>query len=141
MEFFPSSEGKNTLWIRTTIVSLLLLPSACQGVLLSILLFLPCLSCLLVNKSLLNFKRKKATLPSCLKPQSGSQPLTVKACLCSDLQSSIHACSHCSCHIVSSSCSSNPPNDFLIFFLFIVVLGEGTLWHLQRFLQCINYVH
>jgi hypothetical protein len=26
------------------------------------------------------------------------------------------------------------------FFLFIVVLCGGTLWHLQRFLQCINYV-
>jgi hypothetical protein len=25
------------------------------------------------------------------------------------------------------------------FFSFIVVLGGGTLWHLQRFLQCIKY--
>jgi hypothetical protein len=28
----------------------------------------------------------------------------------------------------------------LFFSSFIVVLGGGTLWHLQRFLQCIKYV-
>jgi hypothetical protein len=27
-----------------------------------------------------------------------------------------------------------------LFFFFIVVLGGGTLWHLQRFLQCIKYI-
>jgi uncharacterized membrane protein YedE/YeeE len=28
---------------------------------------------------------------------------------------------------------------FLVFFFLIVVLGRRTLWHLQRFLQCIKY--
>jgi hypothetical protein len=27
----------------------------------------------------------------------------------------------------------------LFFFTFFVVLGRGTLWHLQSFLQCIKY--
>jgi hypothetical protein len=35
--------------------------------------------------------------------------------------------------------------DFFLFFFififpFIVVLGGGTLWHLQKFLQCTNYI-
>jgi hypothetical protein len=29
---------------------------------------------------------------------------------------------------------------FKLIFSFIVVVGEGTLWHLQRFLQCIKYI-
>jgi hypothetical protein len=30
--------------------------------------------------------------------------------------------------------------NYLFFLLFIIVLGEGALWHLQKFLQCIKYV-
>jgi hypothetical protein len=26
------------------------------------------------------------------------------------------------------------------FFIFIIVLGMGTLWHLQKFLQCVKYI-
>jgi hypothetical protein len=33
-----------------------------------------------------------------------------------------------------------PITLFKFFFSFIVVLGGDTLWHLQRFLQCINYI-
>jgi hypothetical protein len=29
---------------------------------------------------------------------------------------------------------------FLLIFSFTVVLGRGTLWHLQSFLQCIKYI-
>jgi hypothetical protein len=29
---------------------------------------------------------------------------------------------------------------FFLFFIFIVVLGGGTLWHLQKFLQNVDYV-
>jgi hypothetical protein len=33
-----------------------------------------------------------------------------------------------------------PHIKFLFLFLFIVVLGGSTLWHLQKFLQCIKYI-
>jgi hypothetical protein len=37
---------------------------------------------------------------------------------------------------VSWDCISSHENGLLVFiFIFIVVLGEGTLWHLQKFLQ------
>jgi hypothetical protein len=36
-------------------------------------------------------------------------------------------------------CVTTPCFEFS-FYSFIVVLGESTLWHLQRFLQCIRYI-